>query len=329
MWVLGGLAVLVVIVLTVAATLFVTGRQSEEAGPDPAKPSPTTAVDTSEIASADDRRPAGIILEDPTCTNWSSIAAAFANSASNGWDRRDPTVPSERWSIDQKDQYQAVQATMREASNRSVRLARETPHRVMYELYSQFIAFGRAYADAIDHYTARDDALARVAISASSTISAICDAVAYGSAGARSALIAQAAPTQGLGHLTDPDKAQRLSLAGDSFCADWSAAIAEFDDAISSWKALDPNISATEMDPGHRAVLDATASTMTDFALQLQMLGIQSKDSVLVDFATLSAQYLRGYVSALRTYTPADNFLVLAASSSAAIVAEACNATGA
>lgn len=68
---------------------------------------------------------------------------------------------------------------------------------------------------------------------------------------------------------------------------------------------------------------------MREFAREVQQLGLQSENSVFSDLATLSAQYLRGYAAALQTYVPADNFLQLAASSSAAVITEACSAVGA
>jgi len=43
-----------------------------------------------------------------------------------------------------------------------VALAKRTPHRVMRELYEQFIAYSRAYADRIPTYTPPDDNFALV-----------------------------------------------------------------------------------------------------------------------------------------------------------------------
>ncbi len=42
---------------------------------------------------------------------------------------------------------------MRNAADQTVALAKLTPHRVMRELYQQFIAYARAYSDAIATYT--------------------------------------------------------------------------------------------------------------------------------------------------------------------------------
>ena len=50
---------------------------------------------------------------------------------------------------------------MRNAADQTVPLAKLTPHRVMRELYEQFIAYARAYSDAIPTYTAGRQSLGR------------------------------------------------------------------------------------------------------------------------------------------------------------------------
>ncbi len=46
-----------------------------------------------------------------------------------------------------------------------VNLAKQTPHRVVRELYEQYIAYGRAYVDSIPTYMPADDVLADVNVS--------------------------------------------------------------------------------------------------------------------------------------------------------------------
>ena len=46
---------------------------------------------------------------------------------------------------------------MREPPTRPCQLAKLTPHRVMRELYEQFIAYARAYSDAVPTYTKPDN----------------------------------------------------------------------------------------------------------------------------------------------------------------------------
>lgn len=328
-WILGGLAILVVVVVSVVTTLLVTRDGEESAGPSPTPGTTGPTTNGSAIASSYDRRPAGIVLEDPTCVAWTPIAASFANAAENGWGDRDPAIAENKWTSDQRAQYEAVGAALRSSADRTVELAIETPNRVMNELYSQFIAYARAYANALPSYVEADDHLIRVAIGASSALSAICSAIDYGSAGARSPLVAAAAPTPGRFDQFDPEQPARLLESGNPICGDWLAAINRFDDAIAAWKVLDPNVPANEMSLDQRAVLTSVKPTMVSFASQAQQLGRQSDIRALSDLATLAAQYLRAYASALTTYTPADNYLQLAASASAGVITEACRAAGA
>ncbi len=322
-WVLGGLAALVIVVVTVVATTLVLRGGSDSSRP------PTPTADAPQIASANDRSPAGIILDDPTCKSWDPIAAAFAHAASSGWDDRDPAIPATNWNADMRSQYGSVGATLRDGADRSVVLAKETPHRVMRELYSQFIAYSRAYADAISNYTAEDDFLVRAAIGASSTLNAVCDAIAHGSAGARAPAVARAAPPLSQTPLEDPARADQFLAAQNPICSQWLARVTQFDHDISSWKALDPNVPRDQLNAEQRGVMMAVSPSMEEFSNDIQIMGIESGDPTLSDFATLSAQYIRAYISALPTYTPADNFLVMAASSSSALITEACRSSGA
>ena len=67
----------------------------------------------------------------------------------------------------------------------------------MREIYEQFIAYSRDYANRTATYTPGADHLARVSIGISSALNAVCGAITYGAAGARSPLVARAAPTPG------------------------------------------------------------------------------------------------------------------------------------
>ena len=52
----------------------------------------------------------------------------------------------------------------------------------MRELYEQFIAYSRAYADRIPMYTPPDDDLALVSTTTGNSIGDVCAAISYGSA---------------------------------------------------------------------------------------------------------------------------------------------------
>ena len=49
--------------------------------------------------------------------------------------------------------YESVGKAMRSAADQTVNLVKSTPHRVMRELYEQFIAYARAFADTVPTYT--------------------------------------------------------------------------------------------------------------------------------------------------------------------------------
>ena len=69
-------------------------------------------------------------------------------------------------------QYEAVGQAMRSAADQMVPLVKLTPHRVMRELYEQFIAYSRAYAERIPTYTPQDDNLALASVTVRRTPSA-------------------------------------------------------------------------------------------------------------------------------------------------------------
>ncbi|RZT24512.1 hypothetical protein EV589_0222 [Mycobacterium sp. BK558] len=326
-WILGGLALLVVVVVSMVATLLVTRSSSGSTTPTASGP-PSTSVDASNIASADDREPAGIITDDPTCSAWGPTNAAFVHASDGGWGQRDPTIPADRWTPDQRSQYEAVGAALNAVADRSVQLARQTPHRPMRELYEQFAAYGRAYAERIQNYTAEADQLARVAVSTSSAVTAICDAITYGSAGARMPLVARAAPPTVVANVDDSTRPQRFLTTAGPVCADWLSAVDRFSTDTEAWRTIDPNIPSAQLDERQRDINAAVMPIMQSFATNTQILGRKSKNPVLEDFATLSAQYRRAYVSALPTYTPADNYLQMAAGSAAGAVSGACRAAG-
>ncbi len=158
-WILAGIAVLAVIAVTVVITVLVVGQDS---GNSPS-PTPTpTGGPTSDIASVNDKGPVTVITEDPTCASTTPILQTLADLQANGWDKRDPAVPASAWTPPVRSQFEAVGHGMRSAADQMVALAKRTPHRVMRELYEQFIAYSRAYADRIPTYTPPDDNFALV-----------------------------------------------------------------------------------------------------------------------------------------------------------------------
>ncbi len=148
-WILGTAVLVVVIAVTVAATIFFTRNSSDSNSP--ASP-PKTSRGPSDIASANDDGPVKIITEDPTCAPWVGINNALASRQSNGWTNRDPSSPAVTW-LRSAANFTDVGDAFDEAADQTVPLVKMTPHRVMRELYEQFIAYGRAYSDSLPLYT--------------------------------------------------------------------------------------------------------------------------------------------------------------------------------
>src|SRR6476661_4366616 len=87
-WIFGGIALLAVIAVTVVITVLVVGKDSGGGSPTP------TNGNGSEFASANDKGPVGIIIEDTTCSAWGRVAREFsAQSDAVKWGDRDQTVP--------------------------------------------------------------------------------------------------------------------------------------------------------------------------------------------------------------------------------------------
>lgn len=327
-WVLGALVLVVVVVVTIAVTLLVTKSSSTTAVPaTPSTPTPVEA-DTSDIASATDDGPVGVITDEPTCASWAPIADTYAAQADKGWNNRDPSVPATEWSTAQRAMYDEMAIAMRSAADETVALAKLTPHRVMRELYEQAVAYWRAYADAVPTYEPDDDPLGRVATAASNAVGTICSAINWGSAAARAPLVSPIPAPYGEGTLGDTDNPERFLTEEVPVCRDWIAAAQKFDNDTVEWFRTDPNIPAAQWSPEQQATMERTALIMQSHADQIQNLGAQSLNSVFDDFASLATQYRRAFVQSFPTYTPADAHLANTAAELIATNSHACRATG-
>jgi hypothetical protein len=323
-WIFGGIALLAVIAVTVVITVLVVDKGSGGGE----SPTPTNG-NGSELASANDKGPVAVITEDPTCAPSSPILETLAARERNGWDTRDPSIPASQWTSAMRSEYDDVAEAWHSAADQMVPLVKLTPHRVMRELYEQFIAYTRAYADRIPSYTPPDNNLAGVSNSAADAISRICAAIGYGSAAARGPLVSSPpAPLQVATLPGDPAEPRRFLTESNPVCSEWSAAWAQFQKDTVDWLATDPDIPASKWTPEERAVNDSVAPVMRTFADKLQELGDRSGDPIFQDFAVLSALYRRAYVQALPTYVPSDNYLASAALKLGGVVEAACMASG-
>ncbi len=99
-WLLVAFAVLLVVAISVGATLLFT-RGNGDNSPT-TSPSPPTTGASGDIASANDTGPVSVITEDPTCDPWRPIANTLADQERNGWDKRDPSIPATAWTPEQR-----------------------------------------------------------------------------------------------------------------------------------------------------------------------------------------------------------------------------------
>jgi hypothetical protein len=317
-WLLIAVAVLLVIAITVGVTLFFT--RGSGGG--------TTTPTASDIASANDMGPVAVITFEPTCQGWMSISDAIAQAQSNGWVQRDASIPASAWNSEQKGQYDAVAKSMRQTADQVVAFARQTPNRVIREVYEQYIAYSRAYANSVPTYTPSDDYLALVSVATTYVLDAVCNSIDYGSATARSASVPGVDAPSVNRHPQNPANPDRFISKPDTSC---QAAIKRRDALLSDtaeWAKQDPNIPASQWSSQQKAVEEAVGPILSTFANDIESIGRGSDNGTLQDLALSSAVYFRAFVNALPTYTAADNYLVVAASRANNIIITACQAAG-
>jgi hypothetical protein len=317
-WLLGGLAVLLVIGLAVTSTLLLTRDKT------PATPGASTAP--SDVASASDTGPVSIITVEPTCTAYYSINNAVAAVQSNGWgDERDSLGPAAQWTSDERTRIQAVAAALRTNADQLVPLAKQTPHRVVRELYEQIIAYARAYVDSIPTYEVPDNSLASTFVNAQVAVLSLCNSITYGSA-VRATLDPPAAPTSPA--LGDPANAQRFVTKSDATCEAWIPREDKFAADTDAWSKYDSGIPAANWSPEQRAANEAAFPVTVAYTDAIEKAGRSSGNPILEDFAVAAALYMRAWVNAGINFVPADGWLNATGSRFGNVVSSACEAVG-
>ena len=327
-WALGGTALLAVIAITAVVTMALGGRDKDNGGGGSGPTATAGSGSNSEFASANDTGPITVVTEDPSCAAWIPVLNTFADAVKNGWADRDPSIPASVWSPEQRMQHQTAGQAMRAAADRTVPLVKLTTHRVMRELYEQFIAYARAYADAIPTYTPPDDELARTANSATEVLAHICQAINFGSAAARAPMVPKGTAPTSVAPLGDPANPERFLTNRLPVCEDWQAATDEYTHETTAWAQTNPNIPAGQWPPEQKALNDAVIPAMRQVADKFEQIGLDSHNSTFEDFAALAAQYRRAYVEAIPTYTPADQRLYSASTKASGMILAACAAAG-
>lgn len=320
-WAMGGVAAVAVLATVVAVVLLFGGGDSGgRAHPDEGSNQEASAG----VASVKDTGPVTVITEDTSCAAWTAINNELSNSGQGLWNERDRSVPASAWTPKQRAQFAAAGQSIRGAAAQAVGLVKLTPHRVMRELYQQFIAYARAYAERIPKYTPADDNLAGAANSASSALGSICAAIIDGPAAARGPLVPPSAPPSDIAPVGNPANPQPFLTSENAVCSEWKSALDQFGKQTAAWQQLDPNVPAIYWNREQKAVNYAVAPVMNSYANKLEQLGRQSDNAIWQDLANLSAQYRRAFVVSLPTYTPTDNHLANAANFVSTTILGAC-----
>ena len=323
-WLLIGVGLLLVIAITVGVTVLVTNG-----GPGGDGQSTTTSASGPPVASADDTGPVEIITSEPTCQAWMPASQAMSRVQENGWGDRDPAVPAADWTASERYQHEAVAKSLEDTAAQAVEFARQTPHRLIRELFEQFIYYSRAYAESIPTYAPKDDYLSLASVASSSALDALCDSITYGSAAARSTDVDAVEPPSELPSPKDPAAPDALISSPSSTCTEIIGLRERLITSTAEWVKQDPNIPASQWTPEQRSLSEGAAQAMANYADDVEALGRSSGDPRLQDLASFSAVYFRGYVSSVPTYVLADNYLLLAGSRTTNVVVTACQAVAA
>lgn len=321
-WVLGAVALVAVIAVTAVVAVSCTKNSGGGGG--------SSAPNNTSIASANDTGPVGIITEDPSCAPWYPITKTLSEATKNGWDKRDPSIPASGWTPEQRSQYEAAAQAMRSAADQTVALVKLTPHRVMRELYEQFIAYTRAYVSNIPTYRAADDSLNTVASTIISVANSICGAITYGSAAMRGPLVDSGPSPQNPAQPGDVSNPSKFMLTPDPECAEWKSTGDKFssDPALVAWLKEDTTIPSAEWSEQYKLENQTVAPVLTRMANEYERLGRQSTNPVVSDIGILASQYLRGFVGAIPTYTSSDGQLYNVFSKAGGIILSACSVVG-
>ncbi|WP_131828847.1 hypothetical protein [Mycolicibacterium conceptionense] len=317
-----GLALVAIIAVSIVGTVLVL--RPDSGGGNGQK---NTANSDSEFASANDTGPANIITEDPTCEAWGKISDGL-EAAVPGWNEQNYSIPAKDWTPEQRTIFEKKGAALTDAIPNVTNLAKQTPHRVMRELYSQYVAYARAVIDVIPNYSSDDNYTVGASNQLAGALNRICDAIYFRSAQQTAPLIS-APPSPPDVRAPDSDgvsEPEKFLNGRNDTCANWFAAAERFDKDTEAWRQISAKIPSTEWSRDQKAVMDAVVPVMTAFSDEMEQMGRKSQNPIWDDFATLAAQYLRAYVRGIPTYTVNIGYLSSASTSISNTVYWACKA---
>jgi hypothetical protein len=278
------------------------------------------------VASATDNNAVQIITNEPTCDAWTPITNNVNAAQTNGWTERDPSIPASSWPLQLRTQYQSVAQALTTAADSAIELAKKTPHRVVREIYLQYAAYSRAYANAVPTYTSGANELVLAANSAAHAITAICYSIADRSAQARATTTSSMPAPDPLPPVGDVSNPARLLTTSNSICQEWNDSTTRYESDIAPRLAVDFNLMASQWTPEQRDMTNAAVPIITGLADERASLGVRSGDPVIQDLANFAAVYLRAYAAATPTYISADTDLYNVAIGTSGIISHGCAA---
>lgn len=315
-WTLGAVAALVAVAAVVAGLALTTAHTSNP----PVNAPTTSSASPAAVASANDTGPVAIITDEPTCRAWKPIGQTWLlTTPIEQWDKTHPGQPTPlliagtAWTRDQRAAMKASSKSTRLAASKTTTLTKTTPHRVIRELYEQFIAYGRAFADSIDNdYRAPSSTLGAATEDIFNALTSICDTVDSRAATAREPLAnptdapPHPAPPQDLAHL------QRYLTNTDlSACGELISIAKKYNNnpTVKDWGASDHTLPPSGWNPHQQALNDAVAPLMLNLADDIQRTIHHDNNPVMQDIGALTALYQRVFAKALPTYTFTDDEL--------------------
>jgi len=321
-WIIGAAVLIAVVAVTVMVTVSFTDGNAGSA--------PTSGA-KSGVASANDTGPVSVITEDPSCAPWYPINNIVADAEKNGWTQRDLAMPASAWTPDIRAMYKSVGDAMRTAADQTVPLAKIATHRVLRELYEQYIAYTRQFVDHIPTFTQADNNVVGTAAAAASVISDVCGAISYGSAATRGPLVAAGDAPQHTATAASPDNPRRFLEIPDSQCGGWIQATSELErnPVFQNWLKVGSNIPAGQWSAQDKLDNEAVKPVLSRAVDTYDQLGRRSQDATITDFAMLAVQYGRAFIQGMPTYAPADIHLYMVFLRAPGVIATACKAAGA
>lgn len=327
-WVLGAIALIAVIAVTAVVAVSCAGGNGSNNGNGGGIPSPGSKSD---IASANDTGPVSVITEDPSCAPWIPVNNIVADTEKNtGWEQRDSSIAASAWTPDMRALYNSVTDAMRTAADQTVPLVKLTPHRVLRELYQQYIAYTREFIARAATYSQADNAVGTTSATIGTVITAICSAINTGAAAARGPLVQTAESPSKASPIRDVSDPQKFLESPDSQCTNWLRAGNELtsNPVFANWLKTDSNTPASKWSPQDKLDNDAVKPVISHAIDSYAQLAQQSSNQAISDFGNLGVQYGRAFLQGLPTYTAADMNLYLVFLRAPGIITTGCNAVG-